>query len=145
MWKQGLQDEHSVLLHFTCAQVVMWFYEIIHFNAWWSLSLSVDFRPLFLFAGIVFPWFVYADITSETVALGTLNYVTFLSEMLKLNAHQRSVLFQNRISLSFSDSFTRTVTQHNHWCTDTSTTECKQTEETSFIVVNTSKLYSSIS
>jgi hypothetical protein len=35
------------------------------------LSASVDFHPLFLFADVVFPWFVYADITLETVALDT--------------------------------------------------------------------------
>jgi hypothetical protein len=38
----------------------------------------------------------------------------FLSQMLQLNAYQRSVLFQNRKSLPFFDSFTRSVTQHNH-------------------------------
>jgi hypothetical protein len=38
----------------------------------------------------------------------------FLSEMFQLNAHQPSVLFQNRTSLPFSDSFTQTVIQHKH-------------------------------
>jgi hypothetical protein len=66
---------------------------------------------------------VYACVTLETVALDTHNNV------LQLNAHQRSVLFHIRTSLPLSDSFTRTVSQHNHYCTDTSTTECKQTEE----------------
>jgi hypothetical protein len=32
-----------------------------------------------------------------------------LSQMLQLDAHQRSVLFQNQTSLQFSDSFTRTL------------------------------------
>jgi hypothetical protein len=40
-----------------------------------SLSVSADFHPLFLFADVVFPWFVYDDITSETVALDTPNNV----------------------------------------------------------------------
>jgi hypothetical protein len=52
---------------------------------------------------------VYADITVETVALDAPNNVTVLSQMLQLNTHQRSVLFQNRTSLPFSDSFTRTI------------------------------------
>jgi hypothetical protein len=38
----------------------------------------------------------------------------FLSQMLQLNSHQWSVLFQNRTSLQFPDSFTWTVNQHNH-------------------------------
>jgi hypothetical protein len=37
----------------------------------------------------------------------------YLSQMLQLNAHQQSVLFQNGTRLQFSYSFTRTVTQHN--------------------------------
>jgi hypothetical protein len=37
---------------------------------------------LFLFADFAFPWFVYADITLETVALDTPNNV----QMLRLNA-----------------------------------------------------------
>jgi hypothetical protein len=53
----------------------------------------------------------------------------FLSQMIELNEHQVSVLFQKQTSLLFSESFTRILTQHSHYCTDTSTTECKQTEE----------------
>jgi hypothetical protein len=37
--------------------------------------VTADFRPVFLFADVVFPWFVYADITLETVALDTPNNV----------------------------------------------------------------------
>jgi hypothetical protein len=113
----------------TCTAVVVWFFVTVLHNVRRSLSVSVEFRPLFLFADVVFPWFVYADITLETVALDAPNDEAVLSQMLQLNAQQRSVLFQNRTSLSFSDCFTRTVTQHNHWCTYTSTTECKQTVE----------------
>jgi hypothetical protein len=32
-----------------------------------SRDARVDFRPLFLFADVVFPWFVYADITFSTL------------------------------------------------------------------------------
>jgi hypothetical protein len=53
--------------------------------------------------------------------------------MLQLNVHQRPILFQNRTNLQFYDSFTWTVTQHNHWCTHTSTTEYKHTEEHSVL------------
>jgi hypothetical protein len=38
----------------------------------------------------------------------------FLSQMLQLNTHQESVLFQNQTSLPFSVSFKWSVTQHNH-------------------------------
>jgi hypothetical protein len=38
--------------------------------------VNVDFRPLFLFAVVVFPWIVYAHITIETVALDTHNDVS---------------------------------------------------------------------
>jgi hypothetical protein len=69
-----------------------------------SLSVGVDIRPLFLFAD-AFRRFVHAHITLETVALDTQKH--------QLNSHEPSVLFQNRTSLPFSDSFTRTVTQHN--------------------------------
>jgi hypothetical protein len=114
IWKQGLQDEYLVLLHFPCAAVVLRFFETTLLNVRRTFSVSVEFRPLFLFADIVFPWFVYVDITLETVALGTPNNVAVFSQMLQLNAHQRSVLYQNWTCLPFSGSFTWTATQHNH-------------------------------
>jgi hypothetical protein len=60
---------------------------------------------------------VYAYITLETVALDTPNNLQFLSQMLQLNTHQRSVRFQNPISLPFSHSFTRTNSAQPliHW------------------------------
>jgi hypothetical protein len=75
LWNQGLQDAYSVLLQFTCVVILQWFFETILLNVRRSVSVSVDFRFLLLFAGVVFPWFVYADITVETVALGTPNNV----------------------------------------------------------------------
>jgi hypothetical protein len=65
----------------------MWFLETILLNARRSLSVTVDFRPLFPFAD-VFPRSVFADITLEAVALDTHNNVAVLSQMLQLNAHQ---------------------------------------------------------
>jgi hypothetical protein len=59
----------------TCAAVFQRFFETIFINIWRPLSANVDFRPLFLFADIVFPWFVYADITLQTVTLDTPNTV----------------------------------------------------------------------
>jgi hypothetical protein len=60
----------------TYVEVVVWFFEKkILLNVRWFLSVNVDFRPLFLFTTVVFPWFVYADITLETVALDTPNNV----------------------------------------------------------------------
>jgi hypothetical protein len=78
-----------------------------------SLSVIVHLRPLLLFAD-VFPWFVYADITLETVALDTRNDVAvFVTDspdkcpttIWSLSKSEESPIFQ---------SFTRTVTQHNH-------------------------------
>jgi hypothetical protein len=95
----------------TCAVVLLWFLEKLLPNVRRSLSASVDFRPLFLFADVVFPWLVYAvNITSETVALDTPNNVA----VFQLNAHQRSVLFENRTSPSISNYFKWSVTEHNH-------------------------------
>jgi hypothetical protein len=111
----------------------MLIFETVLPNVRRSLSVSVDFRPLFFFADVVFLWFVYADITLETVSLDTPNNVAVLSQMLQLNANQRCLLFENRTTLPFYNIFTQTVTQHNHWCTDMSTTECKQTEEHSML------------
>jgi hypothetical protein len=76
LWKQGLRDEYSVLLQFICAAVVLWFFDAVLLNVRRSLSVNVDFRLLFLFADVAFPWFVYADLTSETVALDTPNNVS---------------------------------------------------------------------
>jgi hypothetical protein len=98
--------------HLCCSSFVI--FETILLNARRTLSVSVDFRPLFLFADIAFPWFVYADITLETIALDTPNKVAVLSQIRQLNTQQRSVLFQNRTSLPFSNYFTQTVTQNNH-------------------------------
>jgi hypothetical protein len=53
----------------------MWFFETILLNVRRSLSVNVNFRPLFLFADVLFPWFMYADITLETVTLDTPNNV----------------------------------------------------------------------
>jgi hypothetical protein len=36
-----------------------------------SLSVNVDFSPLFLFVDLIFPRFVYDEISSENVALDT--------------------------------------------------------------------------
>jgi hypothetical protein len=38
---------------------------------------------------------MYADVTLETVALDAYNNMAVLSQMLQLNTHQQSVLFQN--------------------------------------------------
>jgi hypothetical protein len=38
-----------------------------------SLTVNVDFCPLDLIPNVVFPWFMYADVTLETVALDTPN------------------------------------------------------------------------
>jgi hypothetical protein len=109
-FKMNIQFCYAV----TCVAVVLWFFETILLNVRRSLSVKVDFRQLYLFADVVFPRFMYADITLKKFALDTPNNVAGLLQMLQLNAHQQSALFQNRTSLPFSDPFTRTVTLHNY-------------------------------
>jgi hypothetical protein len=59
----------------TCAVVILWFFETILLSVRRSLSANFDLRLLFLFSDDVFPWFVYADITLDTVTLNTPNNV----------------------------------------------------------------------
>jgi hypothetical protein len=54
-----------------CAAVVLQFFETNLLNARRSLSVNVEFCPLFLLADVVFPRFIYANITFGTVALDT--------------------------------------------------------------------------
>jgi hypothetical protein len=78
-----------------------------------SLSVKVEFHPLFLFAD-VFPWFVYADIFLETVALDTPNNVTdFVTDAPAKRAPTICPLSELGKTPIFW-FFTRTVTQHNH-------------------------------
>jgi hypothetical protein len=83
----------------TCAAVVLWFFKTILQNVWRPLSVSFDFRPLFIFVDVAFPRFVYANIALDIVTIDTPNNVAGLLHMLQLNAHQLSALFQNRTSL----------------------------------------------
>jgi hypothetical protein len=52
----------------------MRFFKTVILNVRRSLSVNVDFHLLFLFADDVFPWFMHADITSDT-SLDTPNNV----------------------------------------------------------------------
>jgi hypothetical protein len=67
--KQGLQDEYSVLL--SSALQLFSNFSKQSFSMYEDLSVSIYFRPLFLFADFMFPCFVYADIMLETIALDT--------------------------------------------------------------------------
>jgi hypothetical protein len=71
----SLQDEYLVMLYFTCAAVVLWFFKTILLNVRQPRSVNVDFHSLFLFADVVFSRFVYADITLETMVLDIHNNV----------------------------------------------------------------------
>jgi hypothetical protein len=75
LWKQ---DSRWMFSSVTCA-AVLWFFKTILPNVRWSLSVNVDFRPLFLIADVVFLRFVYANITLETVVRDTPNIVAVLS------------------------------------------------------------------
>ena len=68
--------------------------DTILFNIRRSLSLGCGFRPPFLLACDVFPWFVYAVIALETTGLDTPIKWPFWLQMLQLNAHQKSVPFK---------------------------------------------------
>jgi hypothetical protein len=69
-------NTYLVLLScYLCYSGVIFREKEILLNVRRSLSVNVDLCPLFLFADVVFPWFVYADITSETVPLNTPNNV----------------------------------------------------------------------
>jgi hypothetical protein len=78
-----------------------------------DLSLSYGFRPPFLLADDVFPWFMYVVITLENAAHDTPNKVAVLDTYAQLNAHQKSVLFENLTSLKFCSTFIRTVIKHS--------------------------------
>jgi hypothetical protein len=131
---------------FSSAAVYLGFFETILFTVWRSLSVNVDFRPQFLFADVVFPWFVYSYITSETVAVNTPNYVAVLitdapakrAPMIgPLSKSDKSPIF-----IYFPTDCHSTQPQ----CTYTSTTECKQTEEHwMFFRCSEHNFYSSIS
>jgi hypothetical protein len=48
LWKQGLQFEGGFSSAVNSAAVILWLFETILLNVRWSLSATVDFRPLFL-------------------------------------------------------------------------------------------------
>jgi hypothetical protein len=54
---------------------ILYFFETILLYVRHSVSVSVDFCSLFLFAD-VFIWFMYANITLETIVFSTLNNVS---------------------------------------------------------------------
>jgi hypothetical protein len=92
----------------------LWCSSSVIFRNYPSQCTTISFcqywlSALFLFADVVFPWLVHADITSETVAPDTPNNVAVWSQMLQLTEHQQSVLFKSRKCLPFSDSFTWTL------------------------------------
>jgi len=82
-------------------------------QVWRTLSLSFDFRSLFLLADDVFPLFPYACITLEIGALDTPNKVALMVGDAQPNAHQQFVFFENETSLLFCSTFVRTITKHN--------------------------------
>jgi hypothetical protein len=92
----------------TCAAVVLWLLETF------LLTVYIDFRPLFVFAGVIFPWFVYVDITLETVAFDTpSNVADFITDSAAKRVSTICPLLKSDKSLDFRH-FTRTVTQNNH-------------------------------
>jgi hypothetical protein len=71
----GHQDEYLPTVLLSPHAIVLWIFETILLNLRRSLSASVYFHPLFLFADVVFLRFVYSDVTLETVAIDTPNNV----------------------------------------------------------------------
>jgi len=94
------------------ATVVLWFLDTILFSVRRSLSLSFGFWSLFLVADVI-PWFVYAVITLETVALNTPNKVAILvTDAPAKCAPTICPLWKNLVSLPFCSTFKWTVTKH---------------------------------
>jgi hypothetical protein len=111
LWKQVLSDEYSsstVLFGISSA--------IFRSNPsqCTTISVTADFRPLFLFADVVFPRFMYANITLETVALDTPNNVAVFVTDAPAKRTPTICPLSNRTNLPFSDFFTWTVSQHNN-------------------------------
>ena len=103
IWTSGNKSSRWIMSSaVTFAAVVLWFSNTILFIV---LSRSFGFQPLFLLADDVFPWFLCAIITLETVALIHLIKWLFWLQMLQLNAHQQSVLFENLTSFPFLQHF----------------------------------------
>ena len=67
------------------------------------------YRPLFLLADDVFPWFVYWKL----LLLIHIQKWPFWLQMLQLHAYQPSVHFEILTSLPYCGTFIWTVTQHN--------------------------------
>jgi predicted PurR-regulated permease PerM len=98
----GLQDEYLVLLQFTCAAVVLClFWPIL--NVLRSISVSVDFRLLFLVAVFALSCFVYVVLTLDTP-----NNMTIFVTDAQAKCAPTIWPYSNRTSLPFSYSFTRT-------------------------------------
>ena len=76
-------------------------------------AVLLQFTDTILLADDVLPWYVYVTITLEIAALDTPNKVTVLLQMLLLNTHQQSALFENLRRLPFCSTYRQTVTEHN--------------------------------
>ena len=89
---------------------------------------TFGFQPLFLLADDVLPWFVYVIITLVTADLDTPNSDHFSYICSSWHA-QKSVLSENLRRLPIFSIFIQIVTKHNMLCTDTGTTQHRQTKE----------------
>jgi len=103
LWNQSLRWILTSVVTF--GAVLLWFTGTILFNVWRSISLGFGFRPLFLLADDVLPWFVYVTIILETAALDTPNKVTVSLQVLQLNMHQQSLLFEILRRLPFCSTY----------------------------------------
>jgi hypothetical protein len=81
----------------------VWFFETVLPIVRRFLSVNAYSRPLFHFADVVFPWFVYADMTLETAPHDTPNHVTVfvtdaptkrISTIRPLSKSDKSPIFQ---------------------------------------------------
>jgi hypothetical protein len=83
----------------TCSSIVVWFFETVRLMCDGLFLSMLIFAPLLLFVDVVFPWFVYANITSETVALDTPNSVkVFVNDAPAKRATTIYILYRNRRS-----------------------------------------------
>jgi hypothetical protein len=138
-------DEYSILpsRHPCCCSSVIF---LNSSQCQLSLSVIADFRPLFLFADDIFPWFVYADITLETVALDTpynvAVFVTDASAICLLSTSDKSPIFQ---ILSHGPSFNTIINSLTLALQSVNKLKTIQCCHLKFFRCNQRKLYSSVS
>jgi nucleoside recognition membrane protein YjiH len=123
LWKQSLQDSRIFCSAVTCATVVLWFFETILLNVrrsisfwqcWFSRTVPRRWRCLTMIL-VCRPLSIHLMMWQAVFATDT---------QVKRTPAVCPVWKIGQVS-TFSESFALTVAQHNLYCTDASTTDCK--------------------